>query len=150
MDKMQRKDLLHFPPLLLPLLRQLMRLAALGPPAPNPSSLGLVTSTLPFFSISAPFPSINSILSHHFLNHSRPFQCHLCPARHATKRHFSRHINVHLKTKLYYCSVDGCERALGGKGKGFRNDNCRRHLVKVHGYTTEEAKACVNDQENGG
>ncbi|PMD30454.1 hypothetical protein L207DRAFT_592578 [Hyaloscypha variabilis F] len=108
------------------------------------SSKGVILCTWPTCTKS--FPSRTSY-NHHFLNHSRPFQCPLCTARHATKRHLSRHLNVHLNTNVYYCSVKGCERGLGGKGKGFRNDNCRRHLVKVHGFTAEEARRCVEKQE---
>jgi hypothetical protein len=53
-------------------------------------------------------------------------------------------MNVHLKTELYFCSVDGCGRA---RGKGFRDDNCRRHLISVHGFSAEEARECVREQE---
>lgn len=37
---------------------------------------------------------------------------------------------------------------MGGGGQPFRNDNCRRHLIGIHGFSAEEARACVEGQES--
>jgi hypothetical protein len=91
--------------------------------------------------------------NHHFLNHSRPFKCPQCSARHATKRHLDRHINIHLRpdlrSEMYYCSVNGCGRSVGGVGQPFgRHDNFKRHLTGQHGFSDEEAQACVEAQKS--
>ncbi|EPE33010.1 hypothetical protein GLAREA_06022 [Glarea lozoyensis ATCC 20868] len=71
--------------------------------------------------------------NHHFKNHSKPFLCTICPARHATKRHLDRHVNErHSNVENYFCSVLTCKRSRAG-GQPFRRvENCRRHVVKVH------------------
>jgi hypothetical protein len=68
-------------------------------------------------------------------------------------------MNVHSRTEMYFCSVEGCERskagvgysqAQRGKGEAFiRIDNCRRHLRTVHGFSAEEATRCVVAQGGG-
>jgi hypothetical protein len=105
-------------------------------------------SSYKFVNPHVPLPILIPPISKHFLNHSRPFQCHICPLRHATKRHLSRHINVHLTTERYYCSVNCCKRPAGREGKGFRDDNYKRHLILVHGFSDEEAKASLAGQES--
>jgi hypothetical protein len=94
------------------------------------------------------FPSIH-VYNHHFKNHSRPFQCGFCPARHATKRQRDRHVNErHSNTEGYYCSVLGCPRSSASGGKPFpRIENCRRHMMMVHKFTADQAKACDMDEE---
>jgi hypothetical protein len=94
------------------------------------------------------FPSIH-IYNHHFKNHSRPFQCSFCPARHATKRQRDRHVNeCHSNTEGYYCSVLGCPRSLASGGKLFpRIENCKRHMMMVHKFTSDQARACDMDEE---
>jgi hypothetical protein len=87
--------------------------------------------------------------SHHFKNHSRPFRCRFCPARHATKRQRDRHVNErHSNTEGYYCSVLGCPRSLASGGKLFpRIENCKRHMMIVHKFTADQARACDMDEE---
>jgi hypothetical protein len=76
--------------------------------------------------------------NHHFKNHSKPFICPHCPARQATKRHLDRHINErHNGDELYFCPVEGCKRARGGRGFP-RTENCKRHVRKVHKEGGEE------------
>jgi hypothetical protein len=68
-------------------------------------------------------------------------------------------MNVHSRTEMYFCTVEGCERNKAGveysqicrgKEKGFiRIDNCRRHLRTVHGFSAEEATRCVVAQGGG-
>jgi hypothetical protein len=77
--------------------------------------------------------------SHHLKYHTRPFHCPHCPLQQATKRLLHRHINErHFNTEKYYCTVESCNRSmygdLGNGGRHFtREDNCRRHLRKIHG-----------------
>jgi hypothetical protein len=148
--------------------------AALGSPSspssPNiPTTPARITCTWPkctkifpsvntykYFTLSFPSPSLTPN-RHHFLTHSRPFTCPTCTLRHATKRHLSRHMNVHSRTEIYFCSVEGCERSMEGVGYSqaqrgkreafIRIDNCRRHLRTVHGFSAEEARRCVVAQE---
>jgi hypothetical protein len=134
-------------------------------PADSPSALSLadgIQCTWP--SCSKVFPSIHvykfvdpslslfrvaNIPSHHFKNHSRPFQCVFCPARHATKRQRDRHVNErHNNTEGYYCSMLACPRSLASGGKPFpRIENCRRHMVMVHKFSAEQARSCDMDEE---
>jgi hypothetical protein len=87
--------------------------------------------------------------SHHVKNHAKPFQCALCPARHATKRHRDRHINDrHQNTERYYCSVPSCTHSIASGEKAFRRiENCRRHMMRVHKFTADQAKLCDMDAE---
>lgn len=86
--------------------------------------------------------------NHHSRNHTRPFQCISCPARHATKRQLDRHINEkHDTTEKYYCTVSTCKRSLVRQGKPFRRDDgCRKHMRRVHSMTGEQVKECDMDE----
>jgi hypothetical protein len=48
----------------------------------------------------------------------------------------------------YFCIVPKCKRSLRNEGKYFsREDNCRKHMAKVHGLGEEEVKVCGMDEE---
>ncbi|KAH7395841.1 hypothetical protein BKA64DRAFT_754804 [Cadophora sp. MPI-SDFR-AT-0126] len=78
-------------------------------------------------------------LNHHLRYHIKRFQCPHCSLKQATKRLLDRHINErHSLTEKYYCSFEGCPRSIGGaSGNGARHftreDNCKRHMRKIHG-----------------
>ena len=93
--------------------------------------------------------SITDISSHHFKNHSRPFQCGSCPARHATKRQRDRHVNEkHNRSESYFCTVATCKRSLTDGSNPFpRMENCRRHMMLAHKFTSEQVIACDMDDE---
>lgn len=122
-----------------------MGYSALGPHATKTFLLSMFTSTLSYSSLC----SATNNFSHHFKNHSRPFQCGFCPARHATKRQQDRHVNErHNNIEGYYCSVTTCVRSLASGGKSFsRIENCRRHMMMAHKFTAEQARICDMDEE---
>ncbi|KAH7333278.1 hypothetical protein BKA65DRAFT_42181 [Rhexocercosporidium sp. MPI-PUGE-AT-0058] len=86
--------------------------------------------------------------NHHSKSHTRPFQCHLCPQRYATKRHLNRHINdVHEFSERYYCSVVGCSRSEDGGGKHFsRMDLCSGHMRNRHADGGGMMECVMNEQ----
>jgi len=104
----------------------------LTPPISSAISSAIITIECTWPSCSKPFASITEY-NHHFKNHSKPFLCELCPARHATKRHLDRHVNeCHSNVEKYYCPIASCKRSRIG-GRSFpRAENCRRHVVRVH------------------
>lgn len=119
------------------------------------------TPSSPTFSTSATSGSIQctwascnktfltrSEYNHHSKNHTKPFQCASCSARHATKRQLDRHINEkHKTTEKYFCTVSACKRSLARNGKPFpRDDGCRKHMRRVHRMTEEQVKECGMDE----
>jgi hypothetical protein len=86
--------------------------------------------------------------SHHCKNHTKPFQCPLCPARQATKRQHHRHVNeCHSHTEKYYCTNSACKQSSAQNGKGFsREENCRKHMRRVHNMTSDQAQDCDMDE----
>lgn len=117
---------------------------------PSPSLSGSADSS----TIQCTWPSCDkkfrtrSEYNHHSKNHTRPFQCTSCLARHATKRQLDRHINEkHDPTENYYCIVSTCKRSLAQEGKPFRRDDgCRKHMKRVHRMTDEQVKECGMDE----
>jgi len=110
-------------------------------PATSPStsisnSDGLISCTWP--DCNKTFGS-TSHYNHHCKNHTRPHPCRECPARLATTRLLGRHVNeCHSNSEKYYCVIPTCKQSRVG-GKHFkREDNCKRHMKKIHGLTTRD------------
>ncbi|KAF8855208.1 hypothetical protein BDZ45DRAFT_746719 [Acephala macrosclerotiorum] len=108
-----------------------------APPKPPPlvltaSSNAATTIECTWPSCSRSFTSMTDY-NHHIKNHTKPFICLHCPARHATKRHLDRHVNErHHAAEQYFCPVVGCKRSRIGGHPFPRPENCKRHLMSVH------------------
>lgn len=72
------------------------------------------------------------------LNEQQCIKCtyHNCSSVFSRPWDLQRHIQtVHLKTKAFYCPIDGCKRSLSPTAelKGFlRRDKRKEHFVKIH------------------
>ncbi|KAH8816549.1 hypothetical protein F5884DRAFT_226970 [Xylogone sp. PMI_703] len=73
-------------------------------------------------------------LNHHMKNHDKPYICPHCERGFATTRILDRHINDrHDQTESYFCREPDCRRRFP------REENCRRHMQLLHGYSPEQA-----------
>lgn len=92
----------------------------------------------------------------HRRKHDRPDQCLVCGDRFAFKRDLDRHVaSKHpdiqaARRRLYFCIHQGCDRAQGGRKKGFpRKDTLERHLRTHRNTNLDQQESSSSSTTNG-